>query len=158
MRYICPLIAVKDLEVSKTFYVDLLDQTIKYDLGKNITFEGDFAIHLRSDYQELLGENPITEGGNNFELYFELDDMEALLEKLMEHDVQFVHEMREQPWRQRVLRFYDPDKHIIEVGETMQHLCSRLKNEGLSQEEVQKITGLPSEFVEFVFSLNDEDE
>jgi len=33
----------------------------------------------------------------------------------MENDILFVHELREQPWRQKVARFYDPDKNIIEI-------------------------------------------
>ncbi len=27
--------------------------------------------------------------------------------------------------------FYDPDGHIIEGGESMEHLCKRLSDEGL---------------------------
>lgn len=156
MQYICPLLAVKDIQVSRDFYEGLLDQSVKYDLGQNITFEGDFAIHLKSHYQELIGDKEIIEGSNNFELYFELDEIEEMVGKLKENEVEFVHELREQPWRQLVARFYDPDKHIIEIGETMQHVCERLRKEGLSQEEVQEITTLPAEFVEFVFSMNEE--
>ena len=55
--------------------------------------------------------------------------------------------MREQPWRQRVVRFYDPDRHIIEIGESMEHLSYRLHNEGLSPDDISKITMLPLEFV-----------
>ena len=156
MRFISPLITVKDIRNSRHFYEEILGQQVKFDLGKNITFEGDFAIHLREHFQELIGETPIREGGNNFELYFETDDMTTLLEQLQSNEVKLAHELREQPWRQQVVRFYDPDGHLIEVGETMQHLCERLKLEGHTEEEVQQITGLPMEFVEFVFSMNDE--
>jgi hypothetical protein len=55
--------------------------------------------------------------------------------------------MREQPWRQRVVRFYDPDRHIIEVGESMEHLCYRLYTEGKTIAEIEKITMMPREFV-----------
>jgi len=30
--------------------------------------------------------------------------------------VEFIHEIVEQPWGQKVMRFYDPDYHMIEVG------------------------------------------
>lgn len=156
MQYICPLLAVEDLEQSKKFYTEVLDQSIKYDMGKNVTFEGDFALHEQAHYQELLGDKEINKASHNFELYFETDEMDDLLQKLETEGVEFVHEMKEQPWRQRVIRFYDPDRHIIEVGETMQHLCDRLRKEGHSEEEVQEITGLPMEFIEFVFSMNEE--
>ena len=157
MQYICPLLAVEDIEFSKKFYQEVLDQRIKYDLGKNITFEGDFALHEASHFSELLDDKNIEKGSHNFELYFETDYLDDYIERLRENSVEFIHDIKEQPWRQRVIRFYDPDKHIIEVGETMQHLCGRLRAEGLDQEEVQQITGLPFEFVEFVFSMNEDD-
>ena len=157
MRYICPLFTVKDIEHSRRFYEEILDQQVKYDLGHNITFEGDFALHHQTHFQELIGEVEIKEGGNNVELYFETDDLIELSEKLNQQEVEFIHEIREQPWRQQVMRFYDPDRHIIEVGETMEHLCARLRKEGNSEEEVQQITGLPMEYIEFIFSMNEED-
>ena len=33
--------------------------------------------------------------------------------------IEYVHPVKEHGWGQRVVRFYDPDKHIIEVGENM---------------------------------------
>ena len=157
MQYICPLLAVENLDTSKKFYQEVLNQNIKYDLGKNVTFEGDFAIHEESHFKELIDDKNIEKGSNNFELYFESDDLDNLIAKLEAIEVEFVHNMKEQPWRQRVIRFYDPDKHIIEVGETMQHLCSRLRSEGMNEEEVQQTTGLPMEFIEFVFSINEDE-
>ncbi|WP_252187569.1 glyoxalase/bleomycin resistance/dioxygenase family protein [Anaeromonas gelatinilytica] len=62
----------------------------------------------------------------NSELYFEYDDLEELQSKLKKEKVEFIHEMREQPWRQRVLRIYDPSKNIIEVGESLEYLSYRL--------------------------------
>ncbi len=147
MKFICPLIAVSDMERSKKFYQDLLDQKIKYDFGENVTFEGDFAIHLDTHFQSLIDQKPLRQGGHNFELYFEYDDVEKAVKKLEDAGVAFVHEMREQPWHQRVVRFYDPDRHIIEIGESMEHLCYRLHSEGLSPDDISKITGLPIEFV-----------
>ena len=58
-----------------------------------------------------------------------------------------VHELREQPWRQKVVRFYDLDNNIIEIGETMEHLSFRLKKENLSNEQISKITNMPIDFV-----------
>lgn len=147
MKFICPLIAVADLERSKRFYRDLLDQKIKYDFGENVTFEGDFAIHLDTHFQSLIDQKPLKQGGHNFELYFEYDDVESAVKKLQDAGVEFVHEMREQPWRQRVVRLYDPDRHIIEIGESLEHLCLRLSKEGTSPGDISRITMLPPEFV-----------
>ncbi len=118
MKYICPLIVVKDITVSRNFYENILGQKVKYDFGENIFFEGDFAIHLKEHYLRLIGEGRyhLIERSNNFELYFEEDELEKLYNELMHHDVEFIHEIIEQPWGQKVMRFYDPDHHIIEVG------------------------------------------
>jgi catechol 2,3-dioxygenase-like lactoylglutathione lyase family enzyme len=147
MKYICPLLVVSDMLRSRKFYEGLLGQKVKADFGENVTYEGDFAIHLESHYSGLIDGKAITKGGNNFEIYFEEDDLESVLKKLSAEDVEFVHPLREQPWRQKVLRFYDPDGHIIEIGETFAHLCYRLKEEGKSMEEIMKITYMPEAFV-----------
>ena len=78
MKYICPLIVVEDINKSKNFYEKLLGQIIKADLGENVTFEGDFAIHQKDHYKKLIKGKTIAKGSNNFELYFEEDDLESL--------------------------------------------------------------------------------
>lgn len=147
MKYICLLITVSDIKISRNFYEKILGQKVKFDFGENVTFHGDFAIHLQSHFKELIDNKEIRHGGNNFELYFEYDNIEQIVNILKEHDVSFVHEIREQPWRQKVVRFYDPDKNIIEIGESMEHLIFRLKNEGMSIEQISKTTYMPIVFV-----------
>lgn len=147
MKYICPLITVSDMKLSRDFYENLLDQKVKYDFGENVTYYGDFAIHLQVHYQNLIDNREIKSGGNNFELYFESDSIELIVEKLKKNNVIFVHELREEPWRHKVVRFYDPDKNIIEIGETFEHLLFRLKKEGLSIEQISKITNMANDFV-----------
>jgi ASC-1-like (ASCH) protein len=66
---------------------------------------------------------------------------------LQDNHVEFVHETREQPWRQKVVRFYDPDRNIIEVGESLEFLSFRLSKEGKSIEEISRITNMTREFV-----------
>ncbi|HNX44699.1 MAG TPA: VOC family protein [Bacteroidales bacterium] len=147
MKYICPLITVADIQRSRDFYEGVLGQKVKYDLGENVTFEGDFAIHLQSHFSRLIDNKPIRQGGNNFELYFEFDDIDHLADRLKEQKVEFVHEAREQPWRQKVVRVYDPDRHIIDIGESLEYLSYRLSNEGLTAEQVSVAVGIPVDFV-----------
>jgi catechol 2,3-dioxygenase-like lactoylglutathione lyase family enzyme len=137
MKFICPLITVSDIKRSREFYEKLLNQKVKFDFGENVTFHGDFAIHLQSHFQELIDNKEIRHGGNDFELYFEYDQVDEFVNLLKEHNVRFVHEVREQPWRQKVVRFYDPDKHIIEVGESLEYLSFRLNQEGLAVDFVK---------------------
>jgi catechol 2,3-dioxygenase-like lactoylglutathione lyase family enzyme len=147
MKYICSLITVSDIKRSRNFYENILNQKVKYDFGENVTFHGDFAIHLQSHFKALIDNKEIQTGGNNFELYFEYDNVEDIVKTLKVNNIVFLHEIREQPWRQKVVRFYDPDKNIIEIGESIEYLAFRLKNEGLSIEQISKTTNMPIEFV-----------
>lgn len=45
------------------------------------------------------------------------------------------------------MRIYDPDKHIIEIGESMEVIARRYLSEGYSVEETSKIIQHPIEFV-----------
>jgi uncharacterized glyoxalase superfamily protein PhnB len=150
MKFICPLIVVNNMGASRSFYEKVLNQNVQFDFGENVLFESGFAIHLKSHFSDLIntGENDIIEKSNNFELYFEEEDLESFLQKLEDFGiVEYMHGLKEQTWGQRVIRFYDPDKHIVEVGEPMESVVKRFLNEGLSVEETAKRTSMPEEFV-----------
>lgn len=148
MKYKCALFVVDNIEKAKNFYIEILGQEIKYDFGESVTFKGDFAIHEKKHFSYLLEGLAIHKNPNNSELYFEYDDLEQLENKLEKEKVEFIHQVKEQPWRQKVLRFYDIDKNIIEVGESLEHLVYRLWNEGKSYEEIGEVTDMDNEFVE----------
>lgn len=146
MKFICALVTVSNMERARRFYEDILNQKVKYDFGENVTYHGDFAIHLGSHFENLLDNKKIIYGNHSFELYFEEDKIEELVDQLKSNNVEFIHELREQPWRQKVVRFYDPDKNIIEIGESLEYLSFRLFKEGMSLEDISKTTNLPVEF------------
>ena len=54
MKFICPLIVVNNMEVSRNFYEKVLSQKVQYDFGENVSFEGGFAIHLKSHFSDLI--------------------------------------------------------------------------------------------------------
>jgi catechol 2,3-dioxygenase-like lactoylglutathione lyase family enzyme len=147
MKFICSLITVNDIKRSRDFYEKVLNQKVKFDFGENVTFHGDFAIHLKSHFKGLIDNKEIKNQCNNFELYFEYDNLEEVVGRLKVNGITFVHAIREQPWRQKVVRFYDPDENIIEIGETLEHLSSRLFAEGMTIEKIVSITNLPADFV-----------
>ncbi len=147
MKFICSLIVVEDIKKSKFLYEQILGQTVKMDFGENITFNGDFAIHSKNHFATLINNYPILNKSNNFELYFEDDDLENIAIRLKEHGLEFVHEIVEQPWKQKVFRFYGYDKNIIEIGERMEHVAYRLSILKYSIEDICKITFLPEEIV-----------
>ena len=84
---------------------------------------------------------------NAGELYFEEERPDAFCEHLKNFDIRYVHELHEHPWGQRVVRFYDPDKHIIEVVEKLDTVILRFMEQGLSAEETADRMGIPLDFV-----------
>ena len=153
IKFVCPLITVTDMKVSRNFYENLLGQTVVTDFGENVSFGG-FAIHLRPHFKMLIDNKEVIVGGNSFELYFEYDNVEQICEKLKAENVEFIHELREQPWKQFVVRFYDPDKNIIEIGESMEHLIFRLYQQNNSVDEISVMTGMDKTFIEKAIFMN----
>ena len=58
------------------------------------------------------------------ELYFEESDIEGFVKKLEETypDVRYVNRLMTHSWGQKVVRFYDPDGSLIEVGTPMPYI------------------------------------
>lgn len=144
MKYSGVCLMVEDMSRAKRFYTEALSQHIVMDMGQNVTFEGGFS--LQSEYERLLDipHGDVTQRSHSFELYFEADDLDAVLAGLDSYGaVEFRHRRREAPWGQFSAIFYDPDGHLIEVGETMTALVARFATQGLSPEQIAQRTGLP---------------
>lgn len=149
MKFKLPLIVVSDIAVSRKFYEDVLKQEVVLDFGANITFDGEFSLQTKSTWVDFIYkiESDIISKPDNFELYFEEEQFDEFIERLKSFEIQYLHDVVEYPWGQRVIRFYDPDMHIIEVGESMEIVVRRFIGQGLSVEETAKRTQHPIEFV-----------
>jgi hypothetical protein len=66
-------------------------------------------------------EKDIVSKSNSCELYFEEQDIEAFVEKLekMYPSIEYVNRLMTHSWGQKVVRFYDLDGNLIEVGSPM---------------------------------------
>lgn len=117
------------------------------DFGTNKTLTGRLALQTVETYKEFISASEITFGGNNFEIYFEEDNFDKFIDKLKECDIEYVHPVIEHSWGQRVVRFYDPDKYIIEVGENLKVVCKRFLNSGMTLEQVAERMNVPMKFV-----------
>lgn len=149
MKFHLALLAVKDIERSKQFYKELFDQDVVMDFGKNVTFSGGFAIQEDFGWLTDLPESSIVQKSNNMELYFEVDDFDCFISNLSTHkEIEYVHPPKMHDWKQRVVRIYDLDYHIIEIGESMAVIAKRYLAEGYSVEETAKIIQHPIEFVQ----------
>ena len=151
IKFSSSVLLVEDIQSSKDFYEDMLEQKIEFDHGPCVAFYGGFSIwqkeHAHSIMKLQQRENISNEQSPNFELYFEADDLDSLLKKLSDKKAEFVHETYEQPWGQRVFRVFDPDKHIVEIGEPMTVVVRRYLKNGLKPDEVATRTSMPIEFV-----------
>jgi catechol 2,3-dioxygenase-like lactoylglutathione lyase family enzyme len=145
------VIFCQDIAAARSFYVDLLGQEVAMDFGPNVGFVGGFAIwQVDHAIQTIYGRAPESVerlGRRNCELYFETADLEAASDRLSEAGVEFIHPPREHPWAQRAFRVYDPDGHIVELGEPMSAVIARLRGEGMSAAAVAERTGMPIEIV-----------
>lgn len=149
MEFKLALLAVKDVNVSKKFYGELFNQKVILDFGRNVTFSGGFAIQEDFAWLTNLPADSVIEKSNNMELYFEVDDFDVFMQKMKDYgNVEYVHQPKKYEWKQRVVRIYDPDHHIIEIGESMAVIAKRYLAEGYSIEETSKIIQHPIEFVE----------
>jgi hypothetical protein len=143
MKYMSVLLIVEDVLKSRFLYETIFKLKVVADYGEDIAFEG-FSIHQRSHFEKII-KRKINYESNSCELYFEEDKLEDTFQMVKNNNLEIVHEIIEQPWKQKALRFYDYDKNLIEVGESFEHMAYRLHKENYTKEEIQKYTFLNDE-------------
>lgn len=151
MKFSGCLYVVEDADRTKSFYKELFGIRVIQDFGANFTMTGGISFQTKESWMNFIHKDAseIRFGGNDAEIYFETEDIKSFM-KICENypDIIFVHELQEHDWGQRVVRLYDPDHHIIEVGEAMDQLIKRLKGEGLSIEEISDKTMLSVKMIQ----------
>lgn len=114
------LIVVKDIEKSRQFYHDLfgLDVVLSHD-GNMILTEG-LVLQDEKIWREFLGKDIVPQS-NSSELYFEEQNLEVFIENLekLYPSIPYVNRLMTHSWGQKVIRFYDLDGNLIEVGTPM---------------------------------------
>ena len=137
MKYICTVISVSDIEAAKKFYKDLFGLKIYQDYGKNIAFTCGLALQQDFDWLVNLPKEKVLKKSNNVEIAFEESDFDEFLIRLKQYEnIEYLDEVMEHTWGQRVIRFYDLDGHIIEVGEDMKMVIKRFLSSGMTMEEI----------------------
>lgn len=147
MEFKNPLLAVTDMERALEFYERVLGLRVILDFGANKTLTGGLCLQTLESWTDFIDGKPVSFAGNDGELYFEEDRFDAFAEKLEALGVQYVHPVKEHPWGQRVVRFYDPDGHIIEVGENMTAVCRRFLDSGMTPEQTAERMDVPLDYV-----------
>ena len=137
MKYICTVISVSDIEAAKKFYKDLFGLKIYQDYGKNIAFTCGLALQQDFDWLVNLPKEKVLKKSNNVEIAFEESDFDEFLIRLKQYEnIEYLDEVMEHTWGQRVIRFYDLYGHIIEVGESMKIVIQRFLSTGMTMEEI----------------------
>lgn len=147
MKFNNPLIVVTDMDKSVEFYKSVLGLRVIVDFGANKTLTGGLALQTLETWKEFIGNTDIGFGSNNAELYFEEDDFDEFIKRLNSFNIHYVHPAKEHTWGQRVVRFYDPDRHIIEVGENIKTVCKRFIDSGMTPSQVAERMDVPLKFV-----------
>ncbi len=151
MRYTATLLAVRDMERSKRFYYEVLGLEIVADFGANVTLTGGIALQTVDTWAGFLNRanDEIVFKNNAAELYFEEDQIDEFAARLAATPgIAYVHPLLEHPWGQRVVRFYDPDGHIIKVEENMSIVVRRFLDSGLSVKETAVRMDVPKDYVQ----------
>jgi catechol 2,3-dioxygenase-like lactoylglutathione lyase family enzyme len=137
MQYICTVLSVSDIRLARKFYEDLFGLEVYQDYGRNLAFTCGLALQQDFDWLVNLPKEKVLKKSNNAEVVFEEPDFDGFLNELKEYPgIEYLGEVIEHSWGQRVIRFYDLDGHIIEVGEDMKMVIKRFLNSGMAMEEV----------------------
>ncbi len=114
------LIVVKDIEKSRKFYHDLFGMDLVLDNDGNMILTEGLVLQDEKIFKSFL-ERDIVPKSNSCELYFEEQDIESFVEKLerLYPTIEYVNHLMTHGWGQRVIRFYDLDGNLIEVGTPM---------------------------------------
>lgn len=115
------LIVVKDIEKSRKFYQDLFGLEMIVDNDGNMILTEGLVLQDQKIWQKFLGKDVIPKS-NSCELYFEENNIEEFVEKLenLYPSIQYVNKLMTHSWGQKVVRFYDFDGNLIEVGTPME--------------------------------------
>ncbi|GAB6119006.1 VOC family protein [Dysgonomonas termitidis] len=149
-----PVLFVKNAKSSRYFYEKVLGLTVTADFGEqNIIFKEGFALWQISEeniISKTLGDDNIYDVNtiSRFELCFETECLEQIYHRLKQSEAEFLHEINTEIWGQRTVRFYDYDRHLIEVGEAMHVFFHRIyEEEGQNLEATAKRTYTPVEIL-----------
>ena len=153
------LLAVNDFAKARNFYETVLEQEIdNIDDDNHVTYKSRMA--LQRNYEGIVeGSKDFADTptgaklemkikANNYQLAFEVEDIDYWQAKIKASGAEIIHDVHKYVWGQRVIRFYDPDGHIIELGEDLEAVAKRFLAQGLTPQEVSDKFGYPLEYVQ----------
>ena len=111
------LIVVNDIEQSIKFYREIFGLQVVLDQDGNVIMTEGLVLQDAKIWRKFLGKD-LQPRNNMTELYFEERDIEGFVERLdnSRFEIEYVNKLMTHSWGQTVVRFYDPDGNLIEVG------------------------------------------
>lgn len=152
IKFYSPVIFVDEIERSKKFYTEILEEEIEHDFGNNIMFKSQLSLWKVMPDHEIAGIENKSKKGNTFELYFETKDIHKSTERIKANKVRLLHDIKTEPWGQKTIRFYDPDDHLLEIGESFSTFITRIYNETGSITETASTTGVHEDIIGKIIS------
>ena len=118
MRLKNVLITVKDMEKSKAFYKELFGLDVILDNDGNVILTEGLGLQDAGIWEETVGGGIIPRN-NASELYFEETDVVSFAGTLVAYpeEIQYITRLTQDSQGRKVIRFYDPDGNLIEVGQ-----------------------------------------
>ena len=120
MIYRGTLIVVKDCIEALKFYNDMFGLELIQDNDGNMELSGNIYLQEVGYWEKFIGRT-VVQKSNFSELYFEEPDIDVFVKKLekLYPEIEYVNRLMTHSWGQRVVRFYDLDGNLIEVGTPM---------------------------------------
>lgn len=115
------LITVSNIDRSIQFYHDLFGLMVVNNQGGNVIMTEGLVLQDEKIWKHFMNRD-IQYKNHATELYFEERDIEEFIEKLKvsPYEIEYVNELMTHEWGQKVIRFYDLDGNLIEVGTPME--------------------------------------
>ena len=151
LKFHSPVLITNNLERLSLFYTGTLNLSVELDFGACILLKCGLSLWQLSEEHKIakhLGYRYNPKGNKNLELCFETDNFNETIDKLKKGKPELLHDVTEETWGQKTIRFYDPDKNLIEIGETIPCFIRRMHTLGMTVEEIVAKTSVPKNSVQ----------
>ena len=117
MEFKGTLIVVKDCKKALKFYQDMFGFELIRDHDGNMELSENLYLQEEKYWEQFTGRRVVPQC-NHTELYFEEPEIDSFVKKLetLYPNIEYVNRLMTHSWGQRVVRFYDLDGNLIEVG------------------------------------------
>jgi catechol 2,3-dioxygenase-like lactoylglutathione lyase family enzyme len=112
---------VDDLAEAKRFYAEVFELPVYFEDDESAVFRfGDTLVNLlaAAAAPELIAPATVAsrDAGNRFQLTVQVDDVDAVCDRLRAKGIRLLNGPMDRPWGPRTAGFQDPGGHIWEIA------------------------------------------